>query len=382
MNSKKKNINLYLLISAAVILISVTLRSAALFADFVPTSGYFDKKGLITSAGIITAIGAILLFTYAFTSSKSECLIASFSTPETYIPTGAVCTAISFFVIYGIIKIKNIGLPFSQLFSINDLGRSVFVISVLLAIGSLIYFILTALLTERNSQTRATFGLFNVLFLALYASYLYFDTSLSMNAPNKIVDQMAFLFAALFFLYEVRISLGREVWNFYISFGFIAALLTAYSSIPSIIYYFTTGTTVSNNIYENIITLTLFIFILSRLILSSKLKEDKESEILEYVKNYSEERSNYIKSITDEAFSTYLESCKSNEETENKKEDTSQDQSASFSEELDDEDLIEITSSEEKEVLQEGSNNTSSKTINESTNDSENEQNDNITEVV
>ena len=70
-----------------------------------------------------------------------------------------------------------------------------------LSIFSIAYYVANAFVIERTSTSRAAFGLANVATLALYASYLYFDTKLTLNSPNKIVDQVAFLFAALFFLY-------------------------------------------------------------------------------------------------------------------------------------------------------------------------------------
>ncbi len=326
-----------------IILAAITLRSAALLVDFNPQNGYFDGKIIITISGIITAIGSLGLFTYAFTSPKEERLIASFSTPETYIPTGAVCTSLSMFIIHGFIEIKEMNTSISYLLSFKNMGESIFATSVILAIFAVAHFILTAMLTDRESNSRAAFGLANVLFLALYTSYLYFDTELPMNAPNKIVDQMAFLFAALFFLYEIRISLKREVWNLYIAFGFIAATLTAYSSIPSLIFYFTNKTPISNSIYENILCFCLFIFILSRLILASKLKEDKESEVVVLIKNYSAERDIISEKIGEDALAAYEELFG------NEYDEESADTEYATLPKAEEEDLIEIASAEENE---------------------------------
>ncbi len=342
MNTKTKSIRIYIPILWMIILVTSALRCAALLLNFNPESNYFDEKGIITAAGIILAICSVILFTYAFTAPKSMNLIASFSTPETYIPTGAVCTALSVFVMHGFIKIRDMELHLSDIFSSGDLGKIVLVISIILGILSIVHFVLTALLTERESISRAVFGLANVLFLALYTCYLYFDTSLQMNAPNKIVDQMAFLFAALFFLYEVRISLKREVWNFYIAFGFIAAALTAYSSIPSIIYYFADGAEVSNSIYENLLSFCIFIFIISRIILASHLKEDKESEFIEFIKEYSAERDAAVGEVNNETLEAYAELFGNGETAEETPEENNEEIAPP-----EEEDLIEIVSAEE-----------------------------------
>ena len=92
---------------------------------------------------------------------------------------------------------------------------------------------------------------------------------------------MAYLSATLFFLYETRLSLGREKWRPYIAFGFIASLLTAFSSIPALIIYFAEKRIISNSIYETLLTLALFIFISAKLLLTANLIEDKRSSIVE-----------------------------------------------------------------------------------------------------
>ena len=110
------------------------------------------------------------------------------------------------------------------------------------------------------------------------------------NATNKLTDQLAYLFCALFFLYEARISLGRDKWRAYGSFGLIAALFTAYSSIPALITYLINGEIISNSIEENILTLTLFIFITARLISLTTLKEKSESRIISSMQEYARRR--------------------------------------------------------------------------------------------
>ncbi|MBR0449266.1 MAG: hypothetical protein IIX30_00435, partial [Clostridia bacterium] len=99
------------------------------------------------------------------------------------------------------------------------------------------------------------------------------------NAPAKITDEMAYLFAAVFFLYETRISLGRGKWRAYVTFGLIAAQLAAYSSIPALIVYFAKGEMISNSIFESVLTFTLFLFITSRLGMVSTLTPDKPCDV-------------------------------------------------------------------------------------------------------
>lgn len=315
MNQKSKLNRIYLPLLFAVIIISVAFRCAAVLTDFDSRTGYFEGKTLINIASITAICGSVLLFTYAFVSAKKEKLIATFTTPSTYVPSGAIVTALIFFAVKTYERIKdydfssgaspNFGSPISRL--AGNLPAFVEAALVPLALLSAVYFILNATVENRASVTRAAFGLSMVVFSALYATFLYFDKTLSINAPNKIVDQMAFVFTALFFLYEIRISLGRECWHLYISFGFIAAVLSAYSSIPSIILYLCDKETVSHSIQENVLLLCIFIFVLSRVLLAGRLNPDKESEFVIAMRENARARHEYITAKEEVEREAYLE---------------------------------------------------------------------------
>ena len=155
---------------------------------------------------------------------------------------------------------------------------------------SIVYLVLNTVFVRTVSIRRASFGLAIIVFLALYLSYIYFDSRAPINSPVKIVDQLAFAFSAVFFLYEIRLSLGREKWKSYIIFGFIAAALSAYSAIPAIIVYFTLNRIIATSIYESILTLTIFIFIAFKLILIDRLTDAGESSFVIKLKKAAKER--------------------------------------------------------------------------------------------
>lgn len=303
MNRSKRISGIYLPILFAAILISCGLRIAAVLTEFDVRSGYFDNKALIVAAGIVAAASSVLLFTYVFTAPSGRRLRADFSSPAMYVPTGIVSVALIFFAVGCRVQVKKIestsitvGIPTLLLSLIS-----------ILALLSVAYFVLNAMITERASIKRAGFGIFAVALMALYAAFLYFDTTLPLNAPNKIVDQMAYLFTAVFLLYEIRISLGRECWNLYSGFGFIAALLCAYSSIPSVVTYFVTGYTLSYSIYETALTFCLCIFVICRVICAEGLYEDKESELVTMIKEAASEREALLEQKRELEREAYLE---------------------------------------------------------------------------
>ena len=299
MNTNTKRLGIYLAILLTATMIATTLRSVACVTELDYASGFFTSKSLITLANAIISITVIGMTSYGFVASRIK-LQPSFSTAATYVPTGILGVATVFlgvklltytinstrYVIFG----KN-ALPFTN--------PAVFlgILAAILAFVSIAHHFLNAFNTEAKTELRAYFATATVTFFALYAILIYLDGSLSLNESSKILRQTSFLFSALFFLYEVRISLGREMWRIYTVFGLIAAILTAYTSIPAIITYYVNGELLSSignkslaSIEEYILLLALFIFIISRLCLTAILSEEKKNELLEALARSAIER--------------------------------------------------------------------------------------------
>ena len=295
----------YLPLFVLTLVATSVMRTLALLTDYDKKTGYFTSKTLITVSDYILVGAAILLFTYIFTARRGMKLIPDFTSPSTYAPTGIVGAAllfvgIHFFAAAGdsaekISDLKAYGSLSSQ--SLIATERILLILSIAvgtLALLSAVHFALCVLIERSVCFGRADFGIVTVAFLAVYAIYLYFENDLPINSPGKMLNQIAFLFAAVFFLYETRLSIGREKWRAYIAFGFIAALISAYSSIPSLIYYFARGAEVAGSIYEMVLGAALFLFISSRILLTGELIEDTVSPFAEAFMAALEARSEEI----------------------------------------------------------------------------------------
>ena len=306
MNTNSKRLKIYITMLSIFTGVACTLRTIACINDFDFSTGFFTDKALITAANATICVTVMLMLTYFLTTNKVN-LRASFSTPATYIPTGMLAIATVFMGIgvmthaasiskYPLISAKAFTTPFT-------------LISWLIAITallSLVHHFFTTFITEGKTSLRAYFSIGTIAFLALYAILLYLDDSLAINDQSKIVNQMAYLSAAIFFLYESRISLGREKWRAYTTFGLVSAALCAYSSIPSLITYYVKGSLISTaiegssltTIDEYVLTLALLVFIVSRLILTISLPENKANPLIGALRKYSTEREKEIKEST------------------------------------------------------------------------------------
>ena len=311
MRNKSTTYKIYMAVCWVVLIFSVVLRSIACIRELNYDTGYYNGSPLpkIADAAIVAA--SVFAISFIFSGRSDRALIPNFSSPINYLGGGVLSAALVFFATNAIgdallardyiIKVEN-----SYLSEIVDLGSSYFelwtsAILAALAIVSILYFVFSATLEKARSRNRALSGLVIVVFLALYAATLYFSRNVPLNSPAKIADQMAYLFAAIFFLYETRISIGREKWHIYSAFGMIAMLLSAYSSIPSLIVYFINGQVISKSIYETALTLTLFIFISGKMLLIPNLQIDAESPTVNLIREAARKRSDELSEAAEAA---------------------------------------------------------------------------------
>jgi len=292
MNKKPLVYKIYFTAVLLLLSFTVAMRITACLSDMDYLSGYFESKTLIRIANTALAVGAIFAFSYVFAEPRDKKLIFNFSSPLNYVFAGTLGTALLFFARHAFSLFKGYrayvkfheGDYFFNSVTEKILMYITFALGIL-AILSVVHFILSTLIVKSKDTRRADFGLITVIFLSLYAAFLYFSTDLPINSPAKIIDQSAYLASSLFFLFETRISIGRERWRAYRAFGLIALLLTAYSAIPSLIVYIAKGVTISNSIYETVLTLTLSLFIGARLVLTAVLREEKESKTVTLIKS-------------------------------------------------------------------------------------------------
>ncbi len=281
MNKKNKIYGIYLPALFLALPIVIILRTIACITS-LESNGYFKNYVLINISNIIVLFVSLFFLTYLFTARKNMRFIPTFDSALSYGPS-AIVGASLFFIAFHLFRTGSLSKD-------SDFLAKYTIILGIVATLAIIYFIASGVSVKRRSIKRADFGLIVLVFLCMYIIYIFFDRKSPINTPAKIVDELAFLSTALFFLYETRLSLGREKWRGYITFGLISTLLTGYSAIPSLITYFATGRVVSISIYETVLTLSFFIFALFKLALTGELVEERNSDVVKKLISYSNER--------------------------------------------------------------------------------------------
>ena len=266
-----RKLDMYVIPLIFAALASILLRSYALIIDFNDSSMHFNDKTAIGFAVGIVVIAVIGFVSYMFFGEKEADLIAKSGNAASFIPAGIVSTALLF------MGFKNFGTLFEANAPKGTLS-TLTILSAILAFLSVVSFFLSIFIEKNENHYKAAFSLSIVMFLAIYSAMLFFNTKIHpTNSPNKIIDQMAYISSAIFFLFESRIPLGRAKWRPYVTFGLIATLLTAFSAIPALIFYAAEGYVISDSIIESLLTLTLSFFIFSKVLQTGGLTENAES---------------------------------------------------------------------------------------------------------
>ncbi len=276
MNTKDKRLIIFLITVFTLTAGACVMRTLALIHHFDTVSAYFTQSGLITAASVVICISTLVAISYLFLGRSDKNLIPHFHGAATFIPSGLLALAIIF--------------ALRDFFSGSAMLATATVIT---AVCFVIYLFLNPFLGKCYSTLRGAFAFSSIIFLLLFATTVYTDTTLPINAPNKTVDLFAAVSAMLFFTGEARLSLGRQRWNLYTTLGFISISLTAYSSIPSIIVYFSSGAELSLSILQSVLIFALFIFSSSRVILTLFLSSDKEGALASIISKETKQEAEF-----------------------------------------------------------------------------------------
>ena len=277
MKQRQLRFGIYLPLLLLFMVSSVVLRTVASFESVDIATGYYVDSLLINISVCLLVAGCIVSATYLFGKNDEGGLTPRYDVAATYVPSGAVSVALIFVAFHFGAKYFD---P-NKLIAVGTNAIIADTLTLLVAITallSIIGFFLAAILTRKEDSVRAAFGIATILFITFYSAYLYFDATFPLNSTVKMTDHMAILFTALFFVYETRISLGRGMWRAYIAFGMIAALTTAYSAIPTLILYAAERKMMTASVEECTLIFTFFLFVISRLLLTRKLRSDKRNE--------------------------------------------------------------------------------------------------------
>ena len=260
-------------------LTATVLRTIACFTDMNYGSGFFGTATLVHISDAIMVILVFSLIASLFLKVEKKHSEHSFAGPLVYLPTGVFAMSLLFLAMDIIVYVAEKASRFASTSIFSERSFIVAIAAAIFALLTIVYLALVAFISAPRSLIRANFGMLAALFFALYTAFVYFRAGAPINQPQRILTEMTMLAAALFFLEETRISLGRERWRGYFILGAITALLSLYTALPVLLVYVFRAKVLSSSVAELIFLIALLAFSISRLLHTLNLSDGSPSPL-------------------------------------------------------------------------------------------------------
>ncbi len=263
---------LYFRISTLLTLLAAVGQSLLYFFCFDNTLLLYERGPLPTLLGVFITVSILFMLSYIFVSKREP-------VDDTLPPLNRNATFTA--ALAGFFTLATLIL--SLLYSLNGLEADALssplsIITTILAIPAACYFFVTALNPAPNPKIHALLGCTLVIWLILYTLSGYFHLDYSINSPIKIYNQMALLAAMLYFLQEVRYPIERQRPAQHRAFGFIAMLMLAAASLPTLLLTFAFRLSITSDTIYYLAELAMALYIFTRLAACSKPQSASEEE--------------------------------------------------------------------------------------------------------
>ncbi len=232
------------------------LLTVAMLTVYEPATSYFPPSTTLPLLAVLcTFLGAVCGGVAVFLGDCNNMIASPFSLPA------ALSSGIGF-LLGGILLLLNATLPWS-------------VPTALFFFAAALYAFLsgTSYVKERSSFM-AFLGFLTVIACALGNVYCYFDISLEMNAPVKIILQTALLFSMIYYTGEIRFLLGREKKRFYLILAFCALAANALSAFAFPITYFQGALARIDYFALSVSSLGMFLSLFARILFYTTRKKE------------------------------------------------------------------------------------------------------------
>ena len=222
MDRSRMTPRLYWLISAAIALVGVTLRTVCMLTAFDASVGYFNEGllSLLTRAfyfpAVIIAVGCAVLISK---NSLATELNDKSRTPAAYL----LGLALAVFTV-GVL-----------LLCYKDKTNNFLTYPVVLGVLASLYFFASAGRSGRYTDKLSLLGFLPVIWCVAATWETYVDQFTAVNSPVKIGLQLGLLGLALILISELRFRLGKPLPRLAIAFMSIGVFCSLSGSIPVLV---------------------------------------------------------------------------------------------------------------------------------------------------
>lgn len=276
-----------LIASVALAIISVVMRSVLTLTALDTAYGVYEHGNVLPT--VYHAVLAVALIALAiFAAAKAPKRSPEYIRPQCSFTTFASCVcafmliANTFVSAYNAIHyiVENYyllaGYDKVKLFMTNEAALVFSIIEICFAIPSIIYFIGLVRSQTKRTGVLALSSLFPIARCAICLIRVYFDNTALQVSPNKIMCELAFLAAMIYFLAEARSQLGTVNHKVYLASAGIAPVLLTTSAIPNLLFAKELSISASDNSMRYAICAVFALFIWARLFAYTKSNNTDE----------------------------------------------------------------------------------------------------------
>ncbi len=224
----KKNTRVLLIISIAAVILSVVTRSVLTVTTLDARYGVYEHGNAIpTIYHILLLVICLLMAGYALISAKS--------TNKAFFPASNSFTVFASFAC-GFLLAADFLITFITV-AANGLSPTRFdIIEICFSVPAIIYFIAIAVKPKSRSSVLALASLFPIAWCAVCLIRMYFDTTVLMTSPDRILGQIALLSAMIFFLSEARIRVSNFSHRLFTASASVAPVLLLTHAVPNLLF--------------------------------------------------------------------------------------------------------------------------------------------------
>ncbi len=254
---KKHWLTIGILLAPLFSLIAVILHCLSLFREFEGNRGYFAENAPVRTGLLAFCVAAFLIFILWAVIFRRE-----FSLP---VYTGSLTVFFSSsFMVVTLLVFSISGLL--ALSSAVGMTATFLLLASLLALVSVVYFLLFLHPASPINTKRGMLGIAPAFFALFMAMILYFDQSTQMNHPLKLLSLFAFLLIAIYALGECRGLFCRQAPALHFVITASAMLISAVASVPNILYALAEGKELVLSTVYDFVLFAYSLYILARLL--------------------------------------------------------------------------------------------------------------------
>jgi len=250
----------------AISCVGIVLRTISLLCFFDADIGYYTTDAplpIITNIVLIVSVLGSIVIGLLLLKKRKDGADLAMESPLSRIASVLSALALLAFAIFFVLDMRNApegGVGFPQ------------VLGLIASLISILYFLMN--LRPRNPHTQVLIGYFLIVFFVYTLAVSYFDPYIQMNAPEKVLLQMASLSAMVFLTAEFRAFFGTPRHGFYYASASVALILCGACAIPflcaSFVGILPYAWNSTHMLYRYVI-FAFFLYVLSRMLIFGRI---------------------------------------------------------------------------------------------------------------